>query len=217
MFFAPSLRATTGIVGLLALVVFSGSDANAQQIYRVVGPDGRVTFTDKAPVDSSSRATAATATALPSSGTDISTLPFELRQTASRYPVTLYSGPGCGPCDQGRALLATRGIPFVEKTVTSSEDIEALKRLAGAPSLPFLSIGGQQLRGFSVIEWGQFLDAAGYPKSSQLPSTYSTPPAAPLVAVEVPRPPAPPAAEPPRAGVPPAPPATSRNPAGIIF
>ena len=40
--------------------------------------------------------------------------------------------------------------------------------------------GGQQLKGYSDLEWKQYLDAAGYPKSSQLPSGYRNPPAAPL-------------------------------------
>jgi glutaredoxin len=217
MFLARPLRAMTGFLGLLAVAGFTGSDANAQQIYRIVGPDGRVTFTDKAPLDPNVRAAAAVPTAVPAAGADNSTLPFELRQAASRYPVTLYSGPGCGPCGQGRTLLSTRGIPFIEKTVNSNEDIEALKRLAGAPSLPFLTIGGQQLRGFSEIEWVQFLDAAGYPRTSQLPPGYAAPPAAPLVAVEVPKPVARPAPERPRAAAPPASPAPSSNPAGITF
>lgn len=222
MLFVRPLLALTGLVGLLAVAGFAGNDANAQQIYRIVSPDGRVTFSDKVPLDPNWRATPAMAipSAVPASGADNSSFPFELRQAASRYPVMLYTGPGCAPCAAGRTLLSTRGIPFIEKTVTSNEDIEALKRLAGAPSLPFLTIGGQQLRGFSEIEWIQFLDAAGYPKTSQLPPSYTAAPASPLVSVQEPKQAARPAAEPPRAAaspVPPAPPAPPGNPAGISF
>jgi glutaredoxin len=211
-----------GLMGLLAGAGISGNDANAQQIYRIVGPDGRVTFTDKAPLESTK---AAPAPAVPlaggtgAGGTGAGgNLPFELRQVASRYPVTFYTGTGCGPCISGRALLARRGIPFTEKTVNSNDDIEALKRLSGAPSLPLLTIGGQQLKGFSEIEWVEFLDAAGYPKTSQLPPSYTPAPATPLVAVQAPQAPAPRAAEAP--AVPP-PPASVQvapdNPAGIRF
>ena len=42
-------------------------------------------------------------------------------------------------------MLSARGVPFTEKTVTSNEDVEALKRLGGTSSVPFLTIGGQQL------------------------------------------------------------------------
>ena len=84
-------------------------------------------------------------------------------------------------------MLSARGVPFTEKTVTSNEDVEALKRLAGASSVPFLTIGGQQLKGFSEVEWSQFLDAADYPKTSQLPASYRQPPATPLVAAQQPQ------------------------------
>jgi len=217
MFFARPLLAITGLTGLMAVAAFSSSDANAQQIFRIVGPDGRITFSDKAPLEANARASTATAMPMPSAAADNSALPFELRQAASRYPVTLYTGPGCAPCVSGRTLLSGRGIPFTEKTVTTNEDIDALKRLAGAPSLPFLTIGGQQLKGFSEIEWVQFLDAAGYPKSSQLPSSYSPPPATALVTAQQPQSPVQPAPEAPRAAAPAPVAAPADNPAGIRF
>jgi glutaredoxin len=185
MFFTRPLL-VLGLMGVLAAAGLSPSDANAQQIYRFVAPDGSITFSDKATLNPNAQATLARAAAL-SAGSSLASLPFELRQTVSRYPVTFYTGPGCGPCATGRALLSSRGVPYTEKTVTSNDDIEALKRLTnGAASLPFLTIGGQQLRGFSEVEWAQFLDAAGYPKTSQLPATYTAAPATPLVAAQEP-------------------------------
>jgi glutaredoxin len=214
MFFARPLVAITGFMGLLALAGLAVGDANAQQIYRIVGRDGGITYSDTPPRESGPVAKSAGAPAPTSAGTDAG-LPFELRQVSARYPVTLYTGPGCAPCASGRTLLSSRGIPFAEKTVSTNEDIEALKRIAGAPSLPVLAIGGQQLKGFSENEWIQFLDAAGYPKTSQLPTNYSAPPAAPLVVAEQvqapPRPaPGAPAARPPTQ-------APADNPAGIRF
>ncbi len=140
---------------------------------------------------------------------------------AGQYPVTLYTGNDCGPCGSARSMLTTRGIPFTEKTVTTSEDAQALKRLSGETALPFVTIGSQQLKGFSDAEWTQFLDAAGYPKTSVLPSNYRQAAATPLVTVSTAAeaPAAPPATT--RAAAPaPAPitPAATRdNPAGIRF
>lgn len=215
MFFARPLLSITGLVGLLAVAGFSSSDANAQQIFRIVGPDGRITFSDKAPLQATARATSPSALPTPVAGADNSSLPYELRQVAARYPVTLYTGPNCAPCGSGRAFLSGRGIPFTERTVTSNEDIEALRRIAGVSSLPFLTIGGQQLKGFSEIEWGQFLDAAAYPKTSQLPARYSRPPAVALVAAEPIQGPARTAPEP--AAAPAPAPEPAENPAGIRF
>ena len=45
------------VVGILAATL--GSNAPAQTVYRIVGPDGKVTFSDKAPVDDKSKVTTA--------------------------------------------------------------------------------------------------------------------------------------------------------------
>jgi Domain of unknown function (DUF4124) len=189
------------------------------QVYRIVGPDGKVTFSDKPPVaEGTSRVGAASSSS--SGGNASGGLPYELRQVAGKYPVTLYVGDNCAPCGSGRSMLTSRGIPFVEKTVNSNDDIQALQRLSGDTSLPFMTIGSQQLKGFSDSEWTQFLDAAGYPSSSALPASYRRPAATPLVTAT----PAPavagatpaPAARPAPAPAPrPAP--NNDNPAGIKF
>ncbi|RZJ24790.1 MAG: glutaredoxin family protein [Haliea sp.] len=172
-----------GLLGLLATALLPA--ANAQQVYRIVGPDGRVTFSDKPPVESNARGNAAgSGTAQATSGGG--TLPFELRQLTSKYPVTLYTGPNCGPCGSGKAFLTSRGVPFVEKTVATNEDVDALQRLAGDTGLPILTVGAQQIKGYSDAEWAQYLDAAGYPKTSQLPSSFRNPPPSPLVAIQRP-------------------------------
>ena len=113
-------------------------------------------------------------------------LPFELRQVATKYPVTLYTSAECAPCGSARTLLATRGVPFSERTIASAEDVAALQRISGQASLPFLTIGAQHVLGFSEAEWMQDLDAAGYPKTSQLPASYRNAPARPLVDVQKP-------------------------------
>ncbi|MFO1194507.1 MAG: glutaredoxin family protein [Rhodoferax sp.] len=160
--------------------------AGAQTIYRIVGPDGKVTFSDKPPADAA-KATATTASGKPlgPTGAD-ATLPFELRQVVARFPVTLYAGASCVPCNSGRLLLQSRGIPFNEYTVSTQEDVEALQRLSGNNNLPFLTIGAQKIRGFSEAEWTQFLNAANYPATSVLPQNYRMPPPRPLVVVQKP-------------------------------
>lgn len=191
--------------------------ASAQQVFRIVGPDGKVTFSDQPPPSSANARVTAAATEGNRAAANPA-LPFELRKVAGQYPVTLYTGDNCGPCGSARSLLNSRGIPFSEKTVTSIEDTQALQRLSGDNSLPFLTIGGQQLKGFSEAEWTQFLNAAGYPKTSVLPANYRPPAATPLVAVNAPPPT--PAAQPRAAApapTPVAPAATADNPAGIRF
>lgn len=173
------------------LLALAGVGAHAQAVYRIVGPDGKVTFSDRAP-DTAAKPAQSTTSGTGATG---AALPYELQQVATRFPVTLYTGTDCTPCNNARNLLVGRGIPFTERTITTNEDIDALQRLSGGNGLPFGTIGGQQLAGFSDSEWTQYLNAAGYPKQSQLPSNYRRPPATPLVAVKAAQPAAPTAPE----------------------
>ncbi len=175
----------------------------AQALYKVVGPDGKVTYTDRVPGPSDGRATTLGASGNTASE-PIAALPLELRQVASRYPVTLYAFADCSPCDSARALLRQRGIPYVEKLVLNEEDLAALQRLTGRRDGPTLMIGQKPLPGFSGTTWQAYLDSAGYPRESRLPAGYQYPAATPLTersepvpaAPAVPRAPAaPPAAE----------------------
>ena len=209
----PSLVAS--LIGIAAFAMLA-APVHAQQVFRIVGPDGKVTFSDKPPVEPNARLAPVVPLGSGSAGGSAG-LPFELRQVASKFPVTLYSGNNCGPCGAGRAYLSNRGIPFTERTVTTAEDAEALQRLAGDNSIPLLTVGGQQIKGYSDTEWGQFLDAAGYPARSALPAAYRNPQAAPLVAIQRPVPVAAPAQEPEPLRAPSPPPERADNPAGIKF
>jgi glutaredoxin len=199
-----------------AVCLFAVTGAQAQTVYRIVGADGRVTFSDKPPVSAEQGKIAATGVG-GAAAASAASLPFELRQVASRYPVVLYTAPDCGPCGAGRSMLISRGIPFSERTVTTGEDIASLKRLSGESALPTLGIGGQRIKGYSDVEWTQYLDAAGYPKTSVLPSGYRQAPATPLVSVE--KPGASRAEDKPEARPEPATPSSPgpANPAGIQF
>lgn len=209
-----------GLIGLAAATLFA-PQAQAQQVYRIVGPDGRVTFSDKPPLDASAKVAPTVPLASAGAGSSAASLPFELRQASSKYPVTLYTSNDCAPCGAGRAYLSSRGIPFTEKTIGTPEDADALERLAGVRSLPLLTVGGQQIKGYSDSEWGQFLDAAGYPAKSVLPGSWRNAAPSPLVAIQRPAVPAPAAAdagaEPTASSRPSTPAGPANNPAGIKF
>jgi glutaredoxin len=170
-------------VGLTVTVALLSINVGAQQLYRILGADGRVTFSDRPPADANAKVTTGKA-ALAGGDTANANLPSELRAVVSRYPVTLYTSKDCGPCASGRALLTARGVPFAEKIVNTNDDVAALQRISGDNSMPFLTIGGQQIKGYSDSEWTETLSAAGYPTSSQLPANYRQAPAAPLVVAQ---------------------------------
>lgn len=170
--------ATLTASGLLlaCAAVLAALPPAAQAQYKVVGPDGRVTYTDRLPAN----ATQAQPVALRTGAGAAPELPLALRQAVKQHAVTLYSGPQCAPCDAGRALLTQRGVPFTEKRVKTSADVAALQQLSGAANLPLLSVGQRQLPGLVAADWQRALDAAGYPAQSVLPKGWRAPAATPL-------------------------------------
>ncbi|MEO7852179.1 MAG: glutaredoxin family protein [Rubrivivax sp.] len=172
---SPSILKRLALATVLALAA-----APAMALYKIVGPDGSVTYTDRPPTGTAANVSTlegGTLTAVK----PLASLPIELRQTSERYPVVLYSAADCAPCDAGRQLLVQRGIPYTEKLIVSEDDAAALERAVGFRSLPALSIGKQGLRGWSSDEWGAYLDAARYPRESLLPRGWQAAVAEPLV------------------------------------
>jgi glutaredoxin len=208
-------RARTPV--LLALLL--GLALPAAALYKVVGPDGRVSYSDRPPTDGAARVNTISRGGTVNETTAPERLPSDLRQLATRFPVTLYVAADCLPCDAGRELLTQRGVPFSEKRVASDDDAAALERAVGVRTVPSLTIGQQVLRGLSQPEWNAYLDAAGYPRESRLPRGWQQPVATPLVQSETPRTagraPIPPAEIPPPAASPSPPPPAS--PSGIRF
>ncbi len=165
-------------LGLVAAALTLASLAlPAHAVYKIVGPDGKVTYSDTPPPTGGAAKVQSVAVGSGGGAPNLSGLPYELQQAASKYPVTLYSTSGCRPCDAGRQLLQQRGVPFAEKTFgTTSADQAALQSLTGgSTNLPVLTIGQQQLKGVTPSEWNSYLDAAGYPRESKLPASYRAP------------------------------------------
>lgn len=175
-------RCASAAAGIALLLAAATGPAQAQ--YRVVGPDGRVTYTDRPPsyqTVPAPRGAAAVAAGEAAALVALSTgLPFALRQVVERYPVRLYTSSPCAPCDAARQSLRRRGVPLLEFSVNRPEDLERYQRELGASELPAMTVGGQRHVGFAEADWQLTLDAAGYPASSQLPASYRWVPVRPL-------------------------------------
>jgi glutaredoxin len=151
------------------LLLLGSASVSAQQMYKWVGADGKVNYTDTPPPASVKRVESKEVGSAPEA---TSTLPYELAQSAKASPVTLYTTSVCPACDDARALLTKRGIPFAEKTVTTSADAERLKQAGGNGTLPMLLIGRVKQIGFEAGAVNTTLSAAGYPENSVLPAGY---------------------------------------------
>ncbi len=150
-----------------AIVAIVCADASAQS-YRWLDKDGRVHYTQTPPPADAKNVQKMD---LRGSVVESSGLPYATQIAAKNFPVTLYTSADCGaPCDEARALLVKRGVPFREISVADQKDIDNLKKISGGTQLPFLFVGSQTQSGFLEEAYKSLLDSADYPSyGPQLP------------------------------------------------
>ena len=163
-------------------VLLCGSAAAQAQQYRWIDKDGRVQFTD-APPPASAKDVRKAATPAPAAATAPDAgppLPYEIARLQKDFPVTLYTSSSCKEgCDNARATLNKRGIPFKEILVADPETTEELRRVAGALEVPTMLVGHSVERGFEQGAFDAALDSAGYPKAGMAPPRSQKAPGAP--------------------------------------
>lgn len=158
---------------LIVLLMLAGL-AHAQQ-YRWVDKDGRVQFTDTPPPAwakdvRKTAAPGAAQTADARTEPAATALPFELQRLQKDLPVTFYSAPSCKEvCQQVRASLNRRGVPFREVQVWNNETNEELQKVSGGTNVPAILVGRSVQRGFYPDALDALLDSAGYPKAGAMP------------------------------------------------
>ena len=180
---------------LLAACLLSTLVAPALAQYKWVSAGGTVTYSDLPPPAGITAQTLSKAGLVKRDET--AALPSGLASAAGKYPVVLYTTRDCAPCQQARALLVKRGIPFSEKTVQTQAEADAFKRIGfEQTAFPAMSVGRERTTGLQTEDWERLIDAAGYPKSASLPPGYRHPPAQSLA----PRPTVKPVPDPAEAG-----------------
>ncbi|GHT87908.1 hypothetical protein FACS1894154_02890 [Betaproteobacteria bacterium] len=153
-----SILATT-VAALLAV----SAPADAQTAYRWKDKDGTVHYTDHPPPSGDAEVKSL-------SGNAANPTPsWTQRQAAENFPVVLYTEGKCGAmCNEARALLQARGVPFNEIILATNDDITEFNKLFGeGTGVPTATIGTTPLRGFEAGAWNRQLDRVGYPKAGQ--------------------------------------------------
>jgi glutaredoxin len=146
---------------LLVLALLAGGTVLAAQLYRWVDEKGNVEYRDTPPPASAKKVEQRP---LGGGTAEASSLPFSVQQAARNFPVTLWNS-SCGAlCDQARAHLTRRGVPYSEKDPQA--DIEAFKKLTGGLEVPVLYVGSNRIKGYLESEWDSALDIAGYPRTA---------------------------------------------------
>jgi glutaredoxin len=173
-------------------------------MYRWTDENGRVHITDTPPPPSAKGVQKQKARSVPAEGEQGSS--YELAQAMKEFPVTLYTAPSCKePCQQARAALNRRGVPFKEVQVWEEDTARDLRKLTGGTlDVPVLTVGRSVQKGFQQDAYDALLDSARYPKAGLIaarnqaapkaPEGYAAPgaaqaePAKPAATAEEPRP-----------------------------
>lgn len=162
------MKRKTTIELLLTVAALLCAASAGAQMYKWTDAKGVTHFSDSPPASATDKAEVRTY----GSGASSPALPYEVAQAARAHPVTLFTAPGCAPCDQGRSYLQQRGIPYSEKSVSNGDDAQKLKEAGSNGQLPLLAVGSTRLLGFQQQGWSDALNAAGYPAQSTLPRGY---------------------------------------------
>ncbi|MBH9552578.1 glutaredoxin family protein [Inhella gelatinilytica] len=150
-------------IALLALACAAMPTA-AQPLYKSIGPDGRVIYSDKPPTDGSKPSQLHLKVAPPSA-----TPPGAVGKAADKKPdspgpalgmVRLYTTQWCGYCRQARAYLFANRIPFLEIDTENPDGALEYRRVRpGSKAVPYLVAGDRSTAGFTAASYDEFFSA----------------------------------------------------------
>ena len=159
------------VLGLMSLSLVS-----AQTLYKTVGPDGKVSYTDRPPSEGKVEKTLQVED-LPNTAIPPKTL-AELAQmerlaklqksvasaaapkvVAPYQGAVLYAASWCGYCRLARAYMNQKGIAYKEVDIDQPDGKMAFVQAGGSGGIPLLVAGGQKLRGFKTEAYDAFFAA----------------------------------------------------------
>lgn len=151
---------------LFVLLLISAANAapNTTTLYKSVGPDGKIDYSDRPPTEGRIEKTFQFDN-LPSSAVpDLSHSYVEqLRRmkasqaaSAPTRGVVLYAASWCGYCRSARAFLGKKGIAYQEIDIDSPSGKEAFAQVSGGGGVPLLLATNQRVQGYSLGAYEAF-------------------------------------------------------------
>ena len=143
----------------LAAALLAGATASAQTVYKSVGADGKIVYSDHAPTEGHLEKTmkfALASSALPASAASYmehfrKTHPAGAEPVAAGKGVTLYSAVWCGYCRKAKAWLGEHGVAYTDVDIDAPGGTAALAHASGGSTgVPVLVVDGRALTGFSA-------------------------------------------------------------------
>jgi glutaredoxin len=140
---------------LICIALTLNANADAQTVYKSIGPDGKVVYSDSPPVDGKNarqlKFDKLPASPLPSPARAAVDQQRRAGSTAvpSTTAVVLYSASWCGYCKAAKSWLGSRGIAYREIDIDTDSGRAYFAQAGGGDGIPLLVAGGQRVQGFS--------------------------------------------------------------------
>ena len=147
-------QAVAATLALAALMLVLLPTAGAQTLYKSVGADGRIVYSDKPPtgvgVDKALKLDNLPVSVVAGAEPRVATQrpQPEAPTAAPRGDVVLYMATWCGYCKAAKAYLAQKSIAYRERDIDTPAGKAAFAQIGGR-GVPVLLTNGQRLSGFS--------------------------------------------------------------------
>lgn len=141
--------------------------ASADTLYKSVGPDGKVTYSDRPPASGSIQKTLSFEN-LPASPLPDSVLTYRKELQASLQKrlsgaaprtssgVQLFTAAWCGYCRKAKAYLAEKNIRYQELDIDTPDGQQSFVQAGSASGIPLLLAKGKRVQGFSKGAYDAF-------------------------------------------------------------
>ncbi|HEX5784920.1 MAG TPA: glutaredoxin family protein [Burkholderiaceae bacterium] len=137
-------------------------------LYKTVGPDGKVSYTDR-PDPHAAKSQTLSFNHLPASPLSAETVAYiEQLQKAGQQreaqaalgDVVLFSAPWCGHCKKAKSHLARQQVAYREFNIDTPQGKAAYAQAGGKSGVPFLVARGQHVLGYSASAYDALLGKA---------------------------------------------------------
>jgi glutaredoxin len=146
------------VLVLVLVLLLAPALVQAETIYKSVGPDGKITYSQKPPTGNKVEKTLTFAN-LPSTPLPDSVMRYQdelqkgLKKRLSapdrRDMPVLFTAVWCGYCKQAKAYLAQNAISYREYDIETPDGARAFAEAGAGRGIPVLQWKGQNVQGFS--------------------------------------------------------------------
>jgi glutaredoxin len=153
-----AMRFSRAVCLLLAVMGTASAQVATTTLYKTVGPDGKVSYSDR-PDPHAAKSQTLSFDHLPASPLSAETMAYieQLQKSgqqreaqAAMGDVVLFSAPWCGHCKKAKSHLARQQVAYREFNIDTPQGKAAYARAGGKSGVPFLVAGGQHVLGYSA-------------------------------------------------------------------